>query len=108
MGDMVPASTLRTLERATRKSLEDCLGIRAANISVEAIRKDNVTAEISIGGPYDVLAPLLKKLGYAVDHSMTFEIVVPVDEPAPQSEPVLPCPEPSSVAASSDPVPQAT
>lgn len=86
MGDMARPDVLRELERATRKSLEDCLGVRAPNVTVEAVRKDQVSAEISIGGPYDVLAPLFKKLGYAVDHSMTFEIVVPTEEPETQEE----------------------
>ena len=79
MGDLTSPKVLSELERATRRSLEDWFGERAANISVKAVRKDNVTADISIGGPYDLLKPLLDKLGCAPEHSISFSFTTETD-----------------------------
>jgi hypothetical protein len=86
MGEFVTPVTLRELERATRRSLEDHLGAAASQCTVKAERQDNVTAAISLRGPYDLLKPLLDKLGYATEHSISFSFTTDAEGPEKSEE----------------------
>jgi len=72
MGDLASPGALRNLEEATCKGLNDLLGDAAADFTVKAEKVDNTTATISMRGPYAIFKPLLDRMGYATERSISF------------------------------------
>jgi len=75
MGKLTSDGVLRKLEDACKQSMKDLFGDSTA-FTVEAVAVNNTVAGISIGGSFEVMEKLARKMGYNVEHSISVSFTV--------------------------------